>query len=125
MTRRSAALLIVLMPASALAHGGGLDANGCHTNRKTGDYHCHRAPAPPPSSGSVSTTPRASSSTRSTVSPLYSAATTSGVGAQGFATERQLVLTAQLLLMALGLHAGQTGWYPDSCHHRGGQAVPE
>ncbi len=30
-----------------IAHGGGLDANGCHTNRKTGDYHCHRAPAMP------------------------------------------------------------------------------
>lgn len=27
------------------AHGGGLDSNGCHTNRKTGDYHCHRGPA--------------------------------------------------------------------------------
>lgn len=23
------------------AHGGGTDAQGCHTNRKTGDYHCH------------------------------------------------------------------------------------
>ncbi|WP_371999973.1 YHYH domain-containing protein [Tistrella mobilis] len=23
------------------AHGGGLDRNGCHHNRKTGDYHCH------------------------------------------------------------------------------------
>lgn len=22
-------------------HGGGLDRNGCHHNRKTGDYHCH------------------------------------------------------------------------------------
>lgn len=30
------------VPSPALAHGGGLDANGCHTNRKTGDYHCHR-----------------------------------------------------------------------------------
>lgn len=29
-------------PKIAHAHGGGLDANGCHTNRKTGDYHCHR-----------------------------------------------------------------------------------
>ncbi|WP_144897810.1 excalibur calcium-binding domain-containing protein [Luteimonas cucumeris] len=32
------------------AHGGGLDKHGCHTNRKTGEYHCHRgagaAPAP-------------------------------------------------------------------------------
>lgn len=26
----------------ALAHSGGLNAEGCHTNRKTGDYHCHR-----------------------------------------------------------------------------------
>jgi hypothetical protein len=30
-----------------MAHGGGLDASGCHHNRKTGDYHCHRAPAMP------------------------------------------------------------------------------
>lgn len=43
-------LLILGLPAVALAHGGGLNADGCHTNRKTGDYHCHRkqaaAPAP-------------------------------------------------------------------------------
>lgn len=26
------------------AHGGGLDRNGCHTNRSTGEYHCHRPP---------------------------------------------------------------------------------
>jgi hypothetical protein len=25
-------------------HGGGLDAYGCHNNRKTGGYHCHRGP---------------------------------------------------------------------------------
>ncbi|NKC22097.1 YHYH domain-containing protein [Ochrobactrum oryzae] len=25
----------------ALAHSGGTDANGCHTNHKTGGYHCH------------------------------------------------------------------------------------
>ena len=30
----------------AFAHGGGLNAQGCHNNRKTGDYHCHRSPAP-------------------------------------------------------------------------------
>ncbi|WP_425438703.1 YHYH domain-containing protein [Propionivibrio dicarboxylicus] len=29
-------------------HGGGLDQSGCHHNRKTGDYHCHRAPSPAP-----------------------------------------------------------------------------
>lgn len=34
-----------IVPATALAHGGGLNAEGCHNNRKTGDYHCHRAVA--------------------------------------------------------------------------------
>jgi hypothetical protein len=29
---------------SAYSHGGGLDAHGCHYNRKTGGYHCHRGP---------------------------------------------------------------------------------
>lgn len=33
----------VALPGLAYAHGGGLDANGCHMNRKTGDYHCHRS----------------------------------------------------------------------------------
>lgn len=23
-------------------HSGGTDANGCHTNHQTGEYHCHR-----------------------------------------------------------------------------------
>ena len=32
--------------ATARAHPGGLDEQGCHTNRKTGDYHCHREVAP-------------------------------------------------------------------------------
>jgi endonuclease YncB( thermonuclease family) len=26
----------------AYSHGGGLDAQGCHHNRKAGGYHCHR-----------------------------------------------------------------------------------
>ncbi len=33
-------------PGALLAHGGGLNADGCHNNRKTGDYHCHRPAAP-------------------------------------------------------------------------------
>ena len=28
----------------AYPHGGGLDAYGCHNNRKAGGYHCHRGP---------------------------------------------------------------------------------
>lgn len=28
--------------SNAFAHPGGLNAEGCHNNRKSGDYHCHR-----------------------------------------------------------------------------------
>lgn len=35
------------LASPAFAHGGGLNAMGCHNDRKRGDYHCHRgAPAP-------------------------------------------------------------------------------
>ena len=34
-------------PASG--HPGGLNAEGCHHNRKTGGYHCHRGPSAMPS----------------------------------------------------------------------------
>lgn len=36
----------LLITQQALAHGGGLNSEGCHNNRKTGDYHCHRGPKP-------------------------------------------------------------------------------
>ena len=35
-------LLCLSIPSISLAHGGGLDAYGCHHNRKAGGYHCHR-----------------------------------------------------------------------------------
>ena len=35
-------MLVVLTPTYAYTHGGGLNSEGCHNNRKTGDYHCHR-----------------------------------------------------------------------------------
>lgn len=38
----AALLLTVSPPMSASAHPGGLNGEGCHNNRKTGDYHCHR-----------------------------------------------------------------------------------
>jgi hypothetical protein len=38
-------VLVLLLPLVVWAHGGGLNAEGCHNNRKTGDYHCHRAPS--------------------------------------------------------------------------------
>ena len=39
------------------AHGGGLNANGCHSNRKTGSYHCHRKGSGSPSSNSSESAP--------------------------------------------------------------------
>lgn len=51
-------------PAPLLAHPGGLNAEGCHNNRKTGDYHCH--------GGSAS---------RSTSKPSYGALGSYGGGA--------------------------------------------
>jgi len=40
-----ASLIMAAAPDIASAHSGGLNSQGCHTNRKTGDYHCHRAPS--------------------------------------------------------------------------------
>jgi hypothetical protein len=37
---------ISILPAAA--HPGGLNAEGCHNNRKTGEYHCHRGKANAP-----------------------------------------------------------------------------
>lgn len=54
-------LCLLVWSSVAAAHGGGLDANGCHTNRKTGDYHCHRSSAAPPRAVSYAA-PAASSS---------------------------------------------------------------
>ncbi|WP_334163727.1 excalibur calcium-binding domain-containing protein [Phenylobacterium sp.] len=52
MRRIAAGLLLVVAAAGqALAHPGGLNAEGCHNNRKTGDYHCHRPSAGAASSG--------------------------------------------------------------------------
>jgi hypothetical protein len=38
-------IAVLLIQGPVYAHGGGLNAEGCHNNRKTGDYHCHRGPA--------------------------------------------------------------------------------
>ena len=44
--RAAIALLLVNglvgWPMPTRAHGGGLNADGCHTNLKTGEYHCHQ-----------------------------------------------------------------------------------
>ena len=40
------AALSLAAPSLALAHSGGLDASGCHHDRKRDGYHCHRAQSP-------------------------------------------------------------------------------
>jgi len=35
-------ILLVISPTLCFSHGGGLDAHGCHHNRKAGGYHCHK-----------------------------------------------------------------------------------
>jgi hypothetical protein len=40
-------LALAIAPAGS-PHSGGTNADGCHTNRQTGDYHCHSPKAPSP-----------------------------------------------------------------------------
>ncbi|PDS28003.1 YHYH domain-containing protein [Rhizobium phaseoli] len=37
----SVLIVFTLSTSTVAAHSGGTDSNGCHTNHKTGDYHCH------------------------------------------------------------------------------------
>ena len=39
-------LLLLVAPTFAFGHGGGLDSEGGHTNRKTGEYHYHKKVVP-------------------------------------------------------------------------------
>lgn len=57
------------LQGSVYAHGGGLNAEGCHNERKTGGYHCHRAPAvaprsPPSNAAGLSAQPASPAPTR-------------------------------------------------------------
>lgn len=52
MRKLAVAVIALLMaaPVAIEAHPGGLNAEGCHNDRKNGGYHCHgaRRPSPPP-----------------------------------------------------------------------------
>ncbi len=37
-------IAIAVASSTASAHSGGLNAAGCHNDRKNGGYHCHRGP---------------------------------------------------------------------------------
>lgn len=51
-------LLGLCCATQAGAHGGGLNAEGCHHDRKRGGYHCHRGPASGAASLMPETAPR-------------------------------------------------------------------
>ena len=40
--------LVTPIAVPACAHPGGLNSEGCHNNRKTGGYHCHRGSSSSP-----------------------------------------------------------------------------
>jgi hypothetical protein len=80
------AALLALSATGLKAHGGGLNAEGCHFNRKTGDYHCHRSSVAvnpqvePPSHSLTPTDRRAATPQRVAPSP---ASPTCYVGPRG------------------------------------------
>ena len=47
----------LMFAETAHSHRGGLNAEGCHNNRQTGDYHCHRGNTKPKSSSKISRKP--------------------------------------------------------------------
>lgn len=72
-------LVLAAVASVAHAHPGGLNAEGCHNNRKTGEYHCHGGGRAAPShSGqreqlnSLYDTPRSSKQSNSAGSGLPS-----------------------------------------------------
>ncbi|PCI89451.1 calcium-binding protein [Candidatus Kaiserbacteria bacterium] len=52
--------IALLLPSVSFAHGGRTNAEGCHTNRKTGEYHCHAKKVKRVAKSSARTTARAS-----------------------------------------------------------------
>jgi hypothetical protein len=48
MVRRTAliAVLLCAVVSTATPHSGGTNADGCHTDHRTGDYHCHTRKEP-------------------------------------------------------------------------------
>lgn len=101
-----AALLSIVIASPAAGHGGGLDRNGCHTNRKTGEYHCHGAPSP--SSAPEPRLPtRAPASSRGPATQRVSSTVT--VDARPTTGAQDRVRATQVLLRALGYRPSLLG----------------
>lgn len=105
-------LLTLVTPSVALAHGGGLDALGCHHNRSAGGYHCHRGPLDGRSFSSKAEAERAlaaRSSTSSSATQLQSSmlpARSTPMTTSAASDSTDLTKAAQHLLTALGYDPG-------------------
>ncbi len=78
-----AAKLAILMASllsgvEVVGHSGGLNSEGCHNNRRTGDYHCHRGGSST-TSERVNAPQRAKGATGSIFYPNCAAARAAGV----------------------------------------------
>lgn len=80
--------LVLTLSGEANAHGGGLNSEGCHNDRRNGGYHCHRGGA----------SSRSSRDRLQPVQPRALASTPTG--------NADLVRAAQTLLNHLGCDAG-------------------
>lgn len=81
-----AAALIAVCVNNVEAHSGGLNKQGCHNNRKTGDYHCHggqsSTPAQPEEDSSRPlVTPKNDDKADGTSSPFKNCAEARAMGA--------------------------------------------
>lgn len=60
--------MVLLLPSSAIyAHPGGLNSEGCHNNRKTSEYHCHKSVEPVKTAPPVEAAPQIESSAPATI----------------------------------------------------------
>jgi len=105
-----ATLLILGISNPAFGHGGGLNAAGCHNDRKNGGYHCHRSPSVSAPASAVRPPTPATSTPRRSVSPsasqsVHEAPSTLLSRAAPAATDSK-VETIQKLLLRLGYQPG-------------------
>lgn len=82
----------LLACASSHAHGGGLNSDGCHNDRKRGTYHCHRSGYSAGGSSSLV-------SPRTTLSPASNRD-------RAASPSRDVVFSIQSLLNRAGCNAG-------------------
>ena len=97
------AALMAVATSLVIAHSGGLDAYGCHTNRKTGDYHCHRSPAPSRPHQLLPSAGAKPSSQPPVAKTVPAPANNNAVSL----SERQIIVSVQLLLISLGYSPGK------------------